>query len=60
MYTRKGLTLVVPIVLFKLDWREGGKDLLLNWEMDTAFCRAEDEPRWPKSNRPGFKFYLSV
>ena len=42
-YARKGLTLAVAIVTFKLDWREGGKHLLLNWEMDTALCRVEDE-----------------
>ena len=29
-YTRKGLTFSVFIVAFKLDWREGGKDLLPN------------------------------
>jgi hypothetical protein len=29
-YTRKGLTFSVFIVTFKLDWREGGKDLLPN------------------------------
>lgn len=25
IYTRKGLTLAVSIVTFKLNWREGGK-----------------------------------
>jgi hypothetical protein len=44
-YTRKGLTFSMFIVTFKPDWREGGKgSTSLFWEMDTAFCRAEDEP----------------